>query len=95
MRNVAIWSKESFILRLSKVDVVFVFKGLPRWLVVKHSPANAGNIRDGNSISRLGRSSRRGHGNPLQHPCLENPMAGKPADCISLHRTESDTTEVS
>ena len=52
MRNVAIWSKESFIPRLSKKDVVFIFKGLPRWLVVKDSPANAGNISDENSISR-------------------------------------------
>ena len=74
MRNVAIWSKESFILRLSKEDVVFMFKGLPRWLMVKDSLANATNIRDENPISRWGRSPRGGHDNPLQHSCLENTM---------------------
>ena len=43
-------------------------------LVVKNLPANAGDIRDMRSISRLGRSPGGGHGNPLQYSCLENPM---------------------
>ena len=43
-------------------------------LVVKNPPANAGDVRDTGSIPGLGRSSRRGHGNPLQYSCLENPM---------------------
>ena len=43
-------------------------------LVVKNLPANAGDIRDAGSTSGLGRSSGRGHGNPLQYSCLENPM---------------------
>ena len=30
------------------------------------------------SIPRSGRSPARGHGNPLQHSCLENPMNGGP-----------------
>ena len=92
MRNVAIWSKESFIPRLSKEDMVFMIKGLPRWLVVKDSPVNAGNIRDENSISRWGRSPKGGHGNPLQHSCLENPMgrgAGR-LHFIELHRVRHD-----
>ena len=73
-----------------------MFKGLPRWLVVKNSPAKAGNIRDGNSISRWGRSSAGGHGNPLQHPCLENPMgrgAGR-LHFIALHRVRHDWSEL-
>ena len=37
-------------------------------LMVKNPPANA------DSIPRSGRSSGRGHGNPLQYSCLENPM---------------------
>ena len=42
--------------------------------MVKNLPANAGDIRDVGSIPGLGRSSGRGHGNPLQYSCLENPM---------------------
>ena len=37
-------------------------------------PANAGDIRDTGSISRLERSPGGGYGNPLQYSCLENPM---------------------
>ena len=43
-------------------------------LVVKNLLANAGDIRDVGSIPELGRSPGGGHGNPLQHSCLENPM---------------------
>ena len=43
-------------------------------LVVKNSPANAGDIRDTGSVPGLGRSHEGGHGNPLQYSCLENPM---------------------
>ena len=43
-------------------------------LVLKNPPANAGDKRDGGSISGSGRSSGGGHGNPLQYSCLENTM---------------------
>ena len=43
-------------------------------LVVKNLPANAGEVRDTGLILGLGRSSRGGHGNPLQYSCLENPV---------------------
>ena len=43
-------------------------------VVVKNSPANAGDTRDAGSIPVLGRSLAGGHGNPLQYPFLENPM---------------------
>ena len=43
-------------------------------LVVKHSPANTGDIRDAGSIPGSGRSPGGGHSNPLQYSCLENPM---------------------
>ena len=43
-------------------------------LVVKNTHANAGDIRDMGSIPGLGRSLGEGHGNPLQHSCLENTM---------------------
>ena len=42
-------------------------------LVVKNSPANAGDLRDVGSIPGLGRSPGGGHGSPLQYSCLENP----------------------
>ena len=44
--------------------------GLPR-LVVKNPPANAG---DSGSVLRSERSPGGGHGYPLQHSCLKNPM---------------------
>ena len=43
--------------------------------MVKNLPANAGDIRDVGSIPELGRSPGGGHGNPLWHSCLKNPMA--------------------
>ena len=42
--------------------------------MVKNPPANAGDVRDTGSIPGWGRSLGGGHGNPLQHSCLENPM---------------------
>ena len=43
-------------------------------LVVKNPPASAGDIRDPGSIPESGKSPGGGHGTPLQHSCLENPM---------------------
>ena len=46
-------------------------------LVVKNPPANSGDIRDvkdENLTPGSGRSPGRGHGNPVQYSCLENPM---------------------
>ena len=42
--------------------------------MVKNPPADAGDIRDMDSITGLGRSFGRGHDNPLQYSCLENLM---------------------
>ena len=42
--------------------------------MVTNPPANAGDVRDEGSSPGLGRSPGGGHGNPLQHSCLENPM---------------------
>ena len=43
-------------------------------LVVKNSPANAGDIGDVGLIPGWGRSPGEGNGNPLQYSCLVNPM---------------------
>ena len=43
-------------------------------LVLKNLPPSAGDVRHAGSIPGSGRSPGGGHGNPLQHPCLENPM---------------------
>ena len=43
-------------------------------LVVKNTPANAGDVRDAGLIPGSGRSPGGGHGNLLQYSCLENAM---------------------
>ena len=60
-------------------------------LVVKNPPANAGDIRDINSISGSGRSLGGGHGNPLQYSCLENPMV-RGAWLATIHEVAKSRT---
>ena len=43
-------------------------------LVVNNPPPSTGDIRGAVLILGLGRSSGRGHGNPLQYSCLEDSM---------------------
>ena len=43
-------------------------------LVVKNSPANAGDMRDVGLIPGSERCPGGGHGNSLQYSCLENPV---------------------
>ena len=66
--------------------------GSPGVLVVKKPPANTGVGGDTGSISGLRRSPGRGHGNPLQNSCLENPM-DRGAWRGSRGHKESDMTE--
>ena len=40
----------------------------------KNPPVNAGAVRDMGSIPGLGKSPGRGHCNPFQYSCLDNPM---------------------
>ena len=42
--------------------------------MVKNPRANAGDIRDADSISGLGQAPGERNGNPLQGSCLGNPM---------------------
>ena len=48
-----------------------LLRGFPGGLGVKNPFANAG---DAGSIPQSGRSPGEGNGNPLQYPCLGNPM---------------------
>ena len=47
-------------------------------LVVKNSPAKAGDLRDASSIPGLGRSLGEGYNNLLQFSCQENPTTEEP-----------------
>ena len=62
--------------------------------MVKNSPANTGDIRDVGSIPGLGRSPGRGHSNPLQYSCLENPM-DRGAWWATVHRVAQSWTSCS
>ena len=54
-------------------------------LLVKGTPANAGDPRDMGLISESGRSPGGGHGNPLQYSCPGNPM-DRGAWLATVHR---------
>ena len=62
-------------------------------LVVKNALSNARDIRDMGSISGLGRSPGGGHGNSLQHFCLNNPM-GRGAWWAKVYRVAKSQTQL-
>ena len=59
-------------------------------LKVKNPPADAGDVRDMDSIPGSGRSPGGGHGNPPQYSCLKNPWTEGPGglQVIGLQRVE-------
>ena len=61
--------------------------------LVKDAPVRAGDIRGAGSIPGLRRSPGKGHGNPLQCSCLENPMNRGAWWATAWSHKESDTTE--
>ena len=63
-------------------------------LVVKNSPANAGDERDVDLIPESGRSLGGGHGNPLQYSCQENPM-DRGAWRATVHGVTKSQTQLS
>ena len=63
-------------------------------LMVKNSPANVGDLRDGGLALQPGRFPGEGHGNPLQYSCLGNPMDRGNWRTTVQRVTESDMTEV-
>ena len=60
-------------------------------LMVKNPPANAGDIRDSDSISGSGRDPRGEQGNLLQYSCLENPV-DRGAWWTTVHRVAQSWT---
>ena len=56
----------------------------------KESACNAGDL---DSVPRSRLSPGRGHGNPLQHPCLENPM-DRGAWQTTVHRVTKSQTQL-
>ena len=76
---------------LSSSSSNLVYRASQMSLMVKNLPANAGDIRDVGSIPGLGRSPGRGHGNPLQYSCLENPMDREAWQATVLGVTKSQT----
>ena len=61
--------------------------------MVKNLPANPGDVRDVDSIPKLGRSPGGGHGNPLQYSCLENPTDRGAWQASPWDHKDLDTTE--
>ena len=62
-------------------------------LVVKSLLANAGDIRDIGLTPGSGRYPGEGHGNLLQHSCLENSM-NRGAWRATLHRVTKSQTQL-
>ena len=61
--------------------------------MVKNPSANAGDARQVSSMPGLGRSPGGGHGNPLPHSCLENPM-NREAWWATVHRVTKSQTRL-
>ena len=52
--------------------------------MVKNLLANAGDVRDEESVPGSGRFPGEGHGNPLQYSCLDN-LTNKAAWWVAVH----------
>ena len=80
--NSSKWKKKKKLLK--------VFLGFPGDSDGQESASNVGNLV---LIPGFGRSSRGGHGNPLQYSCLENPMDKGDWQATVYGIKELDTTE--
>ena len=82
---------------IGKTPSMYKIQYYPMWasqleLVVKNLPASAGDTGDASSIPGLGGSPGGGHGNPLQYPCLEDPMDTR-AWWATVHRVPESRTD--
>ena len=76
-----------------KLAKVTTNKGLPRWLRGKESACNSGAAGDMGSIPGPERSSRGGHGSPLQYSCMGDPM-DRGAWRAIVHRVTKSRTQL-
>ena len=83
--------KKNYKLILKFVTCVNYLEASQVALVVKNSPANAGDISNVGSMHGFGRSP--GKGIPLQHPCLGNLTDRGGWQATVCVATESDTAE--
>ena len=60
-------------------------------VAVKNLPVNPRGLRDSGSVPGWKRSPGGGHGDPLQFPCLENPMDGGDQQA-TVHRVAQSWT---
>ena len=75
-------------MKSSQTDMAPNFKeGFPVGSIVKNKPVNAG---DTGLIPGSDKFPREGYGNPLQYPCLENPM-DRGAWWATVHGVEKQT----
>ena len=77
----------------SDLAAAYSFGAFQVALVVKNLPANVGDKRDAGSITGLRKSPGAGHGNPLQYPCLENPM-NRGTWQATVHRVTNSWTQL-
>ena len=61
--------------------------------LIKNLTVDTGETRDMGSIPGSGRSPGRGHGNPLQYSCLENPL-DRGAWPATVHGVEKSRTQL-
>ena len=61
--------------------------------MIKNLFANAGDLRDVDSVPRSGRSLGGGHGYQLQYSCLQNPM-DRGAWWITVHGVAKSQTQL-
>ena len=66
-----ILSIQRFSFSINFSHLLTAIQDFPGGPAVKNTPANAGDM---GSIPGLGGSPGEGHGNPLQYPCLGNPV---------------------
>ena len=67
---------------------------IPSGSADQESACNAGDTGDVGLIPGLGKSPGRGHGNPLQYSCLENPM-DRGAWLTIVHRVAKNQKQLS